>query len=91
MNNCIDSDESSYISAPLLNDSEHVPIHLISEIRNPIENDDIPDISIKNVDAYFLYHKNSTTGGLTTFKRPMNKKRRNSVMKDLSRTLNSTK
>lgn len=32
MNNCIDSDESSYISAPLSNDSEHVPIHLIFEI-----------------------------------------------------------
>lgn len=38
-----------------------------------IENDNIPDMTIKDVDAYFLYHKNPATGGLTNFERQMEK------------------
>lgn len=44
-------------------------------------------MTIKDVDAYFLYHKNSATGVLTNFERQM-KKPKNSAMKDLLRTLN---
>lgn len=44
-------------------------------------------MTIKDVDAYFLYHKNPATGGLTKFERQM-KKPKKSAMKDLLRTLN---
>lgn len=47
----------------------------------------IPDMTIKDVDAYFLYHKDPATGGFTNFVRQM-KKVKNSAMKDLLRTLN---
>lgn len=33
----------------------------------------IPDMTIKDVDAYFLYHKDPATGGLTNFERQMTK------------------
>lgn len=38
-----------------------------------IENDNIPDMTIEDVDAYFLYHKNPATGGWTNFERQMKK------------------
>lgn len=38
-----------------------------------IENDNIPDMTIEDVDAYFLYHKNPAIGGWTNFERQMKK------------------
>ena len=65
--------ECSNTDASCSNENEYIPINLLSENWKLIENDDIPDISIKDVDAYFLYHKNPTTGGLTNFERQMKK------------------
>lgn len=62
MKDCLDSDESCDNDSEA-NCSECLPIHLVIENWKTIENDNIPDMTIKDVDAYFLYHKNPATGG----------------------------
>jgi hypothetical protein len=57
MSDCIYSEECSDTDASCSNENEYIPIHLLSENWKLIENDAIPDISTKDVDAYFLYHK----------------------------------
>lgn len=62
MRDCLDSDESCDNDSEA-NCSECLPIHLVIENWKTIENDNIPDMTIKDVVAYFLYHKNPATGG----------------------------
>jgi len=53
-----------------------VPIHLVSHPWKPLEFTDIPDISTKDVDSYFMYHKNPMTGDTVNFERQMKKAKR---------------
>lgn len=62
MRDCLDSDESCDNDSGA-NCSECLPMHLVIENWKTIENDNIPDMTIKDVVAYFLYHKNPATGG----------------------------
>lgn len=72
MKDCLDSDESCDNGSEA-KCSECLPIHLVIGNWKTIENDNIPDMTIKDVDAYFLYHKNPATGGFTNFVRQMKK------------------
>ncbi|XP_062585923.1 uncharacterized protein LOC134247608 [Saccostrea cucullata] len=73
MSNGIDSDEASDTNDfPSKSDESIVPVQTLSKDWKSIESEDIPDISIKDIDAYFLYHKNPT-GGTTNFERQMKK------------------
>lgn len=69
---CLDSDKSCDNDCEA-NCSECLPIHLVIGNWKTIENDNIPVITIKDVDAYCLNHKNPATGGLTNFERQMKK------------------
>lgn len=51
MKDCLDSDESCDNGCEA-NYSECLPIHLVIGNWNTIENDNIPDITFKDVDAY---------------------------------------
>lgn len=50
MKDCLDSDESCDNDSEA-NCSECLPIHLVIENWKSIENDNIPDMTIKDVDA----------------------------------------
>ncbi|VDI62943.1 Hypothetical predicted protein [Mytilus galloprovincialis] len=58
-----DSDFSAEESFPV------IPIDLVSNPWKPLDFTDIPEISIKDVDSYLMYHKNPTTGESTNFER----------------------
>ncbi|CAC5419426.1 unnamed protein product [Mytilus coruscus] len=65
-----DSDCSEEESVPVIS------IDLVSHPWKPLDCADIPEISTKDVDSYFMYHKNPTTRESTNFERQMKKANR---------------